>query len=116
MNKDTLTGLLFLSPLFAGFAILLAALYFRSRYNKAHPERERTLAQRLRSKAFGVMAYALVFIGCGYVLLQQNRYAPSWGVMFFVGVAALLIGEGLGQLNAARQLEQQNPGEQAASV
>lgn len=116
MNKDALSGALFLAPLFVLFAIFFAAIYFRGRYNRAHPEAGRTPAQRLRGKIIGWIAFVLVLCGCAYGLLQENRFAPSWAATFFVGAVAFVLGEGLGRWNALRQLDgKSKPEEQAVT-
>jgi hypothetical protein len=109
MNRDLLMGAFALLPLFALFAIFLAALYFRSRYNMAHPEAQATPAQRLRHKIIEWTLYALaVAIGL-YVIFHADRFTPSWTDTLFVGFAGFLLGEWVGQRNALRRLEGDRP-------
>jgi hypothetical protein len=109
MNKDTLTGLQFLSPLFAGFVVLLAALYFRSRYNKAHPEGERTLAQRLRGR---IIVWTVTMVGVAgsvYFTLSETNFAPSWLLTFLVAIVAFIVGESVGRWSALRRTDERTP-------
>ena len=105
MNKDVLMGALALSPLFGLFALFFGAVFFRSRYNKAHPASGRTPAQRLRARLLGWTACGLILAVEAYVLLRTGRLEPYWTTTFFVGLGGFIIGEALGRRSAVRELE-----------
>lgn len=105
MKRDLLVGLLALSPLFGLFGLFLAAIYLRSRYNKTHPEAARTPAERLRGRVIGGTIYGVLLVGVAYAILQENRFASSWSITFYVGLAAFVVGEAIGRRNAMRRIE-----------
>lgn len=102
-------GALVPSPLFALFAIFVAALYFRRRYNKAHPEAELTPAQGLRHKIIGLTLFGIALAIWIYVILHADRFTPSWALTLCVGFGGFLLGEWVGRRNALRQLEGDRP-------